>query len=222
MQKTVKILDTQKVTHDVISFRIEKPENYSFEPGQATEVAINKSGWKEEKRPFTFTSLPEDDELEFTIKIYPDHQGVTNELQSVAKDDELLLHEVFGAITYKGHGIFIAGGAGITPFIAILRSLKKRGKLSGHTLLFANKTHSDIILEDEFRELLGDRFINVLSDEEKKGYAHGLITRDFIEEHSENEDHYFYVCGPPPMMEMVLQHLSEMGVDDKFIVKEDL
>ncbi len=73
MAHTLKIKDIQNVTHDVKSFTIEKPDGYDFEPGQATEVAIDKDGWREEKRPFTFTSLPEDDELEFTIKIYPEH-----------------------------------------------------------------------------------------------------------------------------------------------------
>jgi hypothetical protein len=29
---------------------------------------------------------------------------------------------------YKGEGIFIAGGAGVTPFIAIFRDLHEQGK----------------------------------------------------------------------------------------------
>ena len=53
----VKILESFFVTHDVKSFIVERPENYEFKPGQATEVAINKDGWKDKKRPFTFTKL---------------------------------------------------------------------------------------------------------------------------------------------------------------------
>ncbi|MBR9975061.1 MAG: flavodoxin reductase, partial [Bacteroidetes bacterium] len=62
---TVKIDSVGKVTHDVIRFVTGKPENYQFRPGQATEVAINKAGWSDENRPFTFTCLPDDDYLEF-------------------------------------------------------------------------------------------------------------------------------------------------------------
>ena len=58
----------------------EKPEEYNFTPGQATEVSINKPDWNEKKNPFTFTCLPENDFLEFSIKTYPAHKGVTNEL----------------------------------------------------------------------------------------------------------------------------------------------
>jgi len=42
----------------------------------------------------------------------------------LVKEDELILHDVFGAISYMGEGVFIAGGAGITPFISIFRYLK--------------------------------------------------------------------------------------------------
>jgi len=66
-QHIVKILGIKQVTHDVKCFRIEKPEGYSFVPGQATEVSINIEGWKDEKRPFTFTCLNEHPYLEFTI-----------------------------------------------------------------------------------------------------------------------------------------------------------
>ena len=57
MKNIVKLLEIKAVTHDVKCFRMEKPEGYSFTPGQATDVAINKPGYEEEKRPFTFTAL---------------------------------------------------------------------------------------------------------------------------------------------------------------------
>lgn len=121
----VKILDTEYVTHNVRRFKVSKPESYKYKPGQATDVVINLPEWKEERRPFTFTSLNEWDHLEFTIKIYSDHNGVTNKLGTLLAGDELILHDIWGAIHYKGEGIFIAGGAGVTPFIAIFRQLQK-------------------------------------------------------------------------------------------------
>ena len=67
----VKILKVEPVTHDVRRFTVEKPEGFRFEPGQATLVSINKPEWQQEKRPFTFTSLNDWPELEFTIKMIP-------------------------------------------------------------------------------------------------------------------------------------------------------
>ena len=179
-QHLVKIESIDKVTHDVLKIVTERPQEYNFTPGQATEVSINKSGWQEEKRPFTFTCLPDDDYLEFTIKTYPSHKGVTNELLQLKQNDELILHDVFGAIAYKGEGTFIAGGAGVTPFISIFRFLRSENEIGGNKLIFANKRKDDIILKQEFESLLGNNFINILSDEKTTEFAHGYITKEFL------------------------------------------
>jgi len=216
----VKVRSVKKVTHDVLGITADKPDNYSFIPGQATDVSINKDGWKDELRPFTFTCLPGDDHVEFTIKTYPDHPGVTNELLNLKQGDELILHDVFGDIAYKGEGIFIAGGAGITPFIAILRQLKSANKVGNNKLIFANKTKADIILEAEFKGLLGNNFINVLADETVEGYEHGFITAALLSKHIAADGKFIYLCGPPPMMDAVEKELANLKIDSKFIIKE--
>ena len=219
-QYIVKIKSVKKVTHDVLQIVTEKPPTYTFIPGQATDISINNNEWKEEKRPFTFTCLPENDYIEFTIKTYPSHQSVTNKLLQLTKDDELILHDVFGAISYKGEGVFIAGGAGVTPFISIFRYLHSQNETGNNKLIFANKTKADIILEEEFKTLLGENFINVLSDEKVDGYANGYITEDFLKANIGDLNKNFYVCGPPPMMDAVEKMLANLHVDEKFIIKE--
>jgi ferredoxin-NADP reductase len=216
----VKIRSVRNVTHDVLRFTIDKPAGYGFVPGQATEVAINKKEWLQERRPFTFTSLPGDDHLEFTIKTYPSRNGVTNALRQLKPDDELILHDVWGAISYKGEGIFIAGGAGVTPFIAIIRDLDSRKQIGSNVLIFANKTRADIIDEGNFRKILGGAFINILSDEKVNGYAHGMINEEFLKGNIKNFKQQFYVCGPPPMMDAVLGQLKKLGVGENAITVE--
>jgi ferredoxin-NADP reductase len=219
-QHPVIIKSINHITHDVLQIVTEKPQKYTFTPGQATEVSINKSGWKDEKRPFTFTCLPNRDYLEFTIKTYPSHKGVTNELLQFKKNDILILHEVFGAISYKGEGVFIAGGAGITPFIAIFRYLQSKDNIGENKLIFANKTKEDIILKEEFKKLLGKNFINILSDEKTDGYAHGQITEGFLKAFISNSTKNVYICGPPPMMDAIEKQLIHLKIDRKQIIKE--
>ena len=216
----VKIQSIKNVTHDVLQIVMARPANYNFTPGQATEVAINKEGWKEERRPFTFTSLPDASSLQFTIKTYPSHKGVTNELLALKPGDELILHDVWGAISYKGEGVFIAGGAGITPFLSIFRDLQRKNSIAGNKLIFANKTKADVIQENELRNILGNAFINILSDESIDGYAHGFISKEFLEANIESFDKIFYVCGPPPMMDAVQGFLAELGVTNNSVVVE--
>lgn len=218
----VKILDNFFVTHDVKSFVLERPQNFHFAPGQATEISINSEEWREEKRPFTMTSLKADKFLQFIIKGYPDHQGVTDKLFKLKIGDELILHDVFGDIQYHGKGTFIAGGTGITPFIAILRNLRANNEIDGNRLIFANKTSRDIILKKELEGLLDANFINILSEEKTEKYAHGLISKDFLEKQIADTNGMFYVCGPPPMMDAVLEHLPALGVSEKSIIKEEM
>ncbi|MEO6915624.1 MAG: flavodoxin reductase [Chitinophagaceae bacterium] len=208
------------ITHDVVQFTTDKPSNVTFVPGQAAEIAVNKEGWKDEKRPFTFTSLPDDDSLEFTIKIYPSHNGVTRQLSECQVNDELILHEVFGTITFKNQGIFIAGGAGVTPFISIFKQLEKLHQIGNNRLIFANKSKADIILEAYFGKILGSNFINILSDETTPDYAHGRITRDFLSSYIEGQEQMFYLCGPEAMMNAVEEQLISLQVNPDLIVKE--
>jgi ferredoxin-NADP reductase len=181
-EHVVKIFGIEFVTHDVRRYKMEKPAGYTFIPGQATEVSINTPKWKEEKRPFTFTCLTTDPFLEFTIKSYASHEGVTNELYKLEEGAELIIRDVWGAITYTKPGVFIAAGAGITPFIAILRHLSKIELIKGNRLIYSNKTAKDIILKDEFEKMLGNDFINTLTREKSDLYDNRRIDKAYMKE----------------------------------------
>ena len=220
MEHIVKILSIEHLTHDVLKIVAEKPAGLAYVPGQAVDLSINKPGWEKTLSPFTFTSLPEEDHIEFNIKTYPSRHRITNELLSMHPGDELILGEVFGDIHYQGEGMFIAGGAGITPFIAIFKWLEKNKKLGNNKLIFANKTKADIIQEDWFRKILGPNFINVLSDEERAGYEHGFVSKQLIQRHIDENTHYYYYCGPDPMMNAVEKILVELEIPGNSIIRE--
>jgi ferredoxin-NADP reductase len=220
MTHAVEILNIEILTHDVKLFKVSKPADYDFVPGQATEVAINQTSLKEEKRPFTFTSLPEEDHLEFVIKSYRDHDGVTKKMDNLSPGDQLLIEDAWGAIQYKGKGVFIAGGAGVTPFIAIIKSLQKRGEIEGNRLFFANKTGNDVILESYFQDLLGKDFLSVLDQEVKEGHKYGRIDKDFLNNYIKDFSQEFYVCGPDPMVKAISKNLEELGASPEAIVFE--
>jgi len=221
MEHITKILMTEFVTHNVKRFILEKPENYQFIPGQATDISINLPKWKNEKRPFTFTSLNNDLVLEFTIKCYPEHNGVTKKLHELNPGDELIIEDPWGTINYKGTGTFIAGGAGITPFIAILRQLKKENKLQGNKLIFSNKLQKDIILEKEFKEMFNqENLILTLTDEEKQRYENSIINQDFLKKYIKNFNQHFYICGPPKFVSSIKESLISLGANKDILIIE--
>lgn len=216
----VKLLAKKPVTHNVNSYTVEKPEGFTYTPGQATDFSILTDEWVTEKRPFTFTSLPSADTLEFTIKSYTDHDGVTNALTKVQPGDSFEISDAWGAIEYKGKGVFLAGGAGITPFLAIFRDLYTKGQLGNNQLFFSNRTTADIILQEELAQMLGDHFFNLISGANAEGYYHGRIDKDFLQKHITDFDQPFYVCGPDAFTEAILNALEELGAKADALVFE--
>jgi propane monooxygenase reductase subunit len=213
MPTRVRILKTEMVTHNVRHYRVEKPKNFHFGPGQATEVSIDKPDWANRKRPFTFTSLQVEPTLQFTIKSYRDHPGVTNALWSCEAGDYLLLREVFGTIQYRGPGTFIAGGAGVTPFIAILRHLNAKGGLEGNRLIVSNQTEKDIILRDEFEAMEGLETLWTVTGDPKSELLQERIDTAFLQTHIKDFRQNFYLCGPDAMVADLRAALEALGAE---------
>ena len=221
MAQSVAVLNTENVTHNVVRLTVEKPNGYEYQPGQATDVSLDRDDWRDEKRPFTFTSLTDAEHLEFTIKVYPDHDGVTEQIGKLKKGDRLLIDEPWGAIQYKGPGAFIAGGAGVTPFIAILRDLQRKGEMNGQKLIFSNSTERDIILRQEFEGMDGLECLFTVTDQDDSPLARGKIDQDFLKTHLGDFSQEFYVCGPPKMIDSVTDDLKSLGADPDSVTLEE-
>lgn len=217
----VKVLKSQFVTHDVKSFVVERPSGYDFIPGQATEISINNDQWKDQLRPFTFTNLKDSNYLEFMVKIYKDRNGLTNELGKINAGDELILHDVFGTINYKGPGVFIAAGSGITPFMAIFRDLYKNNQLRGNRLIYVNKTSEDVIMGNELRKMLKNDFVNFYTRENVVGFTGKRIDRNFLIENIVDFSQNFYVCGPEDFVKTITTILLDLGADAETIIFEE-
>ncbi|WP_108261163.1 ferredoxin reductase domain-containing protein [Mangrovicoccus ximenensis] len=220
MTHHIALEEIEALTGQVYRLRLEKPEGFNFVPGQATDVAIDREGWRDEERPFTFTSQPEDPFLEFTIKSYPDHEGVTAQIPTLRKGEHLKIGDPWGAIRDEGPGVIVAGGAGLTPFIPILRRRIAQGTAGEITLIQADKDWDSLILREEWHSARDLRTVFVLEDEARDGCEHGRVTRELLEKHGVTGSTRVYVCGPPPMEEAVQKALDGIGVDGGRIIHE--
>lgn len=220
MTHSIELLHSLQLTPDTKHYVFTRPEDYSFVPGQATDMAIDRDGWRDEDRPFTFTGHPNSKILSFVIKSYFDHDGVTKELWSLKPGDHVKIGDPWGAIEPKGKGIFLAGGAGITPFIPIIDQLANDGQLAGSKLIFANGTHHDIILREHFAAQDGLSCVFVTDDGKNADHA-GQLSGDVLDQEIADFDSRFYLCGPPKMQDAILDYLHAKGVKDDQIVMDD-
>ena len=208
------------VTHDVLRFILSRPEGFIFEPGQGVDLAIDADGWRDQSRPFTPTSSIMAGVLEFTIKIYPGHAGMTRALAALQPGTALTISDPWGTIGYRGPGVFIAGGAGITPFLAIMRHLRDGGRLAGHSLLFANRTAADVICAKELRAAFGKQAHFLVDHGAGPGFEVGRVDEDLLKRRIEDWGQHFYVCGPPPFNDAVMQTLQRLGARPEALVFE--
>ena len=220
MNHATTLLMKEFVTHDVLRFILFRPEGFTFEPGQGVDLAIDADGWREQSRPFTPTSSTLAGVLEFTIKIYPEHAGMTRELAGLQPGAALTISDPWGTISYHGPGVFIAGGAGITPFLAIMRYLRDEGRLPGHGLIFANKTVADVICEQELRAAFGAQAHFLVDRDASPGFEAGYVDEELLKRRIEDWNQHFYVCGPPPFNDAVMQTLRRLGAQPDALVFE--
>lgn len=215
---TLRVLSTNYLTHDVKQFILEKPAGFIYRPGQSGHFSLNLPGWEDKIRPFTFTSLNDWNYLELIVKIYDDHEGVTQQMGKLISGSQLILHDVFGSIEYKGPGIFLAGGTGITPFISIFRALYYSGNMRQIGLIYSNHTQDDIILGDELFKMLGPAYLNVFTRQGVIGFRENRIDKNFLIETIRNFDTNFYICGPKSFTEEIAADLISLGVKPQSLI----
>lgn len=95
------------------------------------------------------------------------------------------------------------------------------------TLIFANKSPEDCLLESELKELEKDHphrftiFWTVDLPNEKWDGGVGLVSESMIKEHLPGplDDCKILICGPPLMVTMVLGQLKSVGYPDEKVFR---
>ncbi|MGK7651385.1 hypothetical protein ACSQ76_02820 [Roseovarius sp. B08] len=134
--------------------------------------------------------------------------------------EKVTLDGPFGAITDEGAGLFLAAGAGITPFIAILRKRAKEADLEGCQLIFSNETEGDIILSEEWAQMQGLRVDHVLSEEDVPDLHYGKVDKTFLERHAALSGQV-YICGPQGYVDAMRDTVKDLGVPGDGIHTEE-
>lgn len=220
----------ERETHDVHSIWL-KPlkETLTWQAGQFAFVTFESPHLPREEHHFTISSAPSQQILRFTIKESGDF---TSQLGKLQVGDRARIDGPYGSFTLdlaknSRKLLFIAGGIGITPIMSILEEIAanlNKTTLDDPVLIYANKTHRDIVFKERLEKLssaLGLKIIHVLSQEKRKGYLHGYVTKEIIQQQvSDVTQRKVFLVGPPPMMESVKKSLLDLKVAPKNIHQE--
>ncbi|MGO4623589.1 ferredoxin reductase family protein [Ensifer sp. 2TAB8] len=179
-------------------------------PGQFGFLRVMKPGLRE-PHPFTIAGIDADGVLRFAIKPLGDYTQALRD--DVAVGDRLKLEGGYGRFNHRRGSkkqIWLAGGIGVTPFLAMARHLKGDEGQEIHMVYCVRDRREAIGLEtfEAQAEKLGN-FSFVLHDSSMDGRldAAKLATGSAID--PAEADLWF--CGPPPLREAIVKGLKELG-----------
>jgi predicted ferric reductase len=203
-------------------------EGLKFAPGQFAWIKLGQTPFTLEEHPFSFSSSAErPGRVEFGIKALGDF---TSRVGDVPPGTPAFLdgpHGAFSIDRYPAVGyVFIAGGVGITPFMSFLRTMADRGDPRPVLLIYADKTFEDSAYRDALEELQRRLDLEVAwvlenPPEDWKG-ERGFVDAGVLERRIPEEAYarFFFVCGPPAMMDAVHEALGRHGVPEEHIQME--
>jgi 3-ketosteroid 9alpha-monooxygenase subunit B len=205
-------------THDTKSFVFDVPveldDAFAYEAGQFCTFRV-PLGDDELLRCYSMSSSPDtDDEFVLTVKRVAGGRVSNWLLEEVAEGDVLALTCPAGVFTLRARTtpiVAFAGGSGITPVISLIKSaLATTGRRV--RLLYANRDADSIIFRNELEALRaqhGERLDVVHHLDTEHGFVHSSRVSDFV---GTDLDADFYICGPPPFMDVVEDALAEAAV----------
>ncbi|WP_026927659.1 benzoate 1,2-dioxygenase electron transfer component BenC [Granulicoccus phenolivorans] len=200
-----------------LRMKIPNRDKLAYLPGQYVNITIPGS---DETRSYSFSSAPDSEELEFLIKIVPG--GLCSEWASkVAKvGDEVTFNGPHGSFFLRETNtplLMVAGGTGLAPILAMLRSMEAHGSPRTVHMVYGVNTDGDVVEIDEL-ERLTSKLSNftwdyVVTDPNTTAKNVGFVMSIISDTHLHSGDAAIYLCGPPPMVEAVRTHVKDLGVE---------
>ena len=203
-----------------------------FRAGMYISLKLNIDG-SEVTRAYSLCSAPKQAlQGKYAIGVRANPNGFVADklLANLKVGDEVISSSPKGFFYYEDLRdcptvIGVAGGAGITPFMAMAKAIADGTEDFNLTIIFNSRTEDSILYKKELEEICAAtdkvKVVHVLSREEKEGYEHGHVTAELIKKYAP-ENFSVYICGPENMYKSVLAEAKKLGVADKHIRHEAL
>lgn len=197
---------------DTKTVRLKWPEDYDIEFKTGQFITVYWPDTPKYKRAYSLSSCVLD-QGHFEVTVKRDGKMGTRIVDWAKEGDRLFVIPPTGRFlpVYEPekHLLCIAGGSGVTPFRGFVREATRTGQKTKITILYSVRTTTDIIFEEEFRELERQnahfQFLVTctrLSDDDSWTGRRGRIDTDWIREQATDlPNTVFYACGPTALVE---------------------
>ena len=250
----LKVKKVIKETHDVSTFVIDtKAAGLEWKPkaGQYITIEVDVNG-ETLRRSYSLSSSPTEEDLAFSIKRVEGGKVSNYMLDNIVEGSDLKVNKPEGKFQLVPNAdarkdyYFFAAGSGVTPIIAMIKSLLIEEPMSSAYLLYGNRTEEDIIfkakldkLGTEYRDQIYVEYTLTKPKKEKKGGIAGIFSKGtmswrglkgridgdmikkFLQDYpSKSGKNEFFICGPGNFISYTEQILQVEGYENKQIHKE--
>ncbi|MEK1850956.1 MAG: benzoate 1,2-dioxygenase electron transfer component BenC [Phyllobacterium sp.] len=214
-----RLSEVRHLSDTTIGFTLEldEPDSLTFLPGQYMQVSVPETA---HSRAYSFSSRVNGGRIDFLVRNIPGGLMSTYLSSRAAPGDRLMMHGPSGAFYLRDlhrPALFLAGGTGLAPFLAMLDHLKEKGRSAQPIHLLYGVTRDADMVEvgklEEFAEAIPEFTFGVcVADAASSASRKGFVTDHFGPEDLHGGDSDVYLCGPPPMVEAVRKHFEIIGI----------
>jgi benzoate/toluate 1,2-dioxygenase reductase subunit len=213
----ISAIDHLSQTTTSFSLKLESEPPLTFLPGQYVNIVVPEKGGQ--KRSYSFSSSPHAPEVSFLIRNTPsgllpsfmrERAKVGVQMEFMGPLGSFYLREIRRPL------LFLAGGTGLAPFLAMLETISHTGSKYPIHLIYGVTNDPDLVLVEQLERLVhripNFAFSRCVADEKAAYPNKGYVTRYIEPVHMHDGDVDVYLCGPPAMVDAVRNHMDEQGM----------
>ena len=210
-----RLASVTRLSDTTISFALEPAAPLGFLAGQYVSILVPGT---DQKRSYSFSSAPGAATLEFLVRDIP-HGMMSRFLREGAPGTAMEFSGPSGSFylrDIKRPVLFLAGGTGLAPFLAMLGRIAQTGCEHPIHMIYGVTNDVDLVevgkLDAYAAAIPGFTFACCVADEGSAYASKGYVTRYVEPGHLNGGEVDVYLCGPPAMVDAVRGYLSEQGV----------
>ena len=225
------VVDVVSETPRVKTVAFDVPGWPGHRAGQHVDVRLTAEDGYQAQRSYSIASTPDDTRVELTVERLEDGDVSPYLTDELRPGDRIELRgPVGGWFVWEpaqgGPLLLVAGGSGVVPLMAMIRTRAAAGSDVDTRLLFSSRSWEDVIYREELERLGGDGLtvVHTLTRSQPSGwtgYARRVDAKMLAEVGpSPAELPRVYVCGPTPFVEAVAAALVQLGHEPRRVKTE--
>ena len=230
-----RLVRRETVAEGTMAFYFSKPSQFRYQAGQSVLVKLSnppETDNEGDARTFTIANAPREPELMIATRMRD--TAFKRVLKTVPMGTAVMIDGPNGEMVLHDDparpAVFLAGGIGITPFLAMVRNAANERLSHPLYLFYSNRRPEDAAFLPELQKMEqlnpNYRLIATMSEPEKSterwSGETGFIRREMLEGHlPDTAKPIYYFAGPPSMTNAMRQMLEGMSISEQAMRYEE-